>query len=139
MNVSDVMTGDVTLISMNSSVADIARIMQDENTGCVVLTDGDLLAGIITERDMVLGCIMDGHISWECEAFRHMTIMQQGSTPDMDAGEALVTMLDMEISCLPVVADNGRVFGMVYSDDLSRVISEENDPQPTLMHASFFS
>jgi CBS domain-containing protein len=139
MNVSDVMTGDVTLVDMNTSVADVARVMQDENTGSVAVTDKDTLVGMITERDMVLGCLLDGHVSWECEAYQHMTIMERASTPDMDAGEALVTMLDFETSCLPVVAESGRIVGMVFSEDLSRAISQENDPEPTLMNASFFS
>jgi len=133
------MTGDVTLVSMNTSVAGVARIMQEKNTGCVAVTDGDSLAGMLTERDMVFGCLIDGHISWECEAFRHMTILGQASTPDMDAGEALVAMLDLEISCLPVVGERGKVIGMVYAEDLARAIAQEDDPQPSLMHANYYS
>ena len=139
MNVSDVMTGDVTVVSVDSSVADVANIMQDENTGCVVVTEGDSLVGIITERDMVLGCLIEGHVSWQCKVFRHMTILEQAGTPDMDAGDALVTMMDMETSCLPVVTNGGKIIGMVHAEDLSRAISEENDLQPTLMHATYFS
>ena len=139
MNVSEVMTGDATLVSMNTSVADVARIMQEENTGCVVVTDGNSLAGVITVRDMVLGCLIDGHVSWHCEAFRHMTILRQAGTPDMDAGEALLAMTDLDISCLPVAGPDARITGMVFSEDLSRAIAEENDPQPALMHEAFLS
>ena len=139
MNVSEVMTGNISLVSMDITVADVARIMQEENTGCVAITDGNSLAGMITERDMVLGCLIDGHVSWECEAYRHMTILEQAGTPEMDAGDALVTMLDMDVSCLPVVSSQGQVIGMVYSEDLSRAIAQEDDPQPTLMHANTYS
>lgn len=139
MNVSEVMTGDVTLVNMNTCVADVARIMQVNSTGCLAVTDGQSLIGIITERDMVLGCLIDGHVSWNCEAYRHMTILEWAATPDMDAGDALVTMLDMEISCVPVLISNGKIVGMVYSEDISRAIAEENEPQPTLMHSALFS
>ena len=139
MNVSDVMTVDVTVVNMNTSVADVARIMQEERTGCVAVTEGGSLVGIITERDMVLGCLIEGHVSWECEAFRHMTILEQAGTPDMDAGDALVTMMDLETSCLPIVVNGGRIGGMVHAGDLTRAIAEENEPQPTLTHATFFS
>lgn len=139
MNVSEVMTGDVTLVNMNTSVADVARIMQEKNTGCVAVTDGDSLVGMITERDMVLGCLINGHISWQCEAYRHMTILERASTPDMEAGDALLSMMDMEVGCLPVVGTQGQLVGMVYSEDLSRAIGQEDDPQPILMHASYYS
>ena len=139
MKVSEVMTGDVTLVNVDTLVADVARIMLEENTGCVAVTDGDSLAGMITERDMVLGCLIDGHVSWNCEAFRHMTILEHAGTPEMDVGDALLSMMDMEVSCMPVVAQNGRLIGMVHSEDLTRAIAEENEPQPTLMHANLYS
>jgi CBS domain-containing protein len=106
-------------------------MMQAQNTGCIVVVDvveDGAPAGIITERDMVLGCLIDGHTSWKCQVYRHMTILNEAATPLTDIGNALLIMMESEVSYLPVVNESGSVVGLLYAEDLSRAIEQDSNP-----------
>ena len=131
MYATELMTGEVSIIDLGTSVADAAAMMRARNTGCVVVVDmvkGGAVAGIITERDMVLGCLIDGHTSLKCPVYRHMTALSEAATPETDAGDALLIMMDGEVDYLPVVSESGGVVGLLYAEDISRAIEEEYDP-----------
>ena len=127
MNAIDLMSNEVSVVDLNASVADAAQMMRTQNTGCLVVLEDGELAGIITERDMALGCLIDGHISWKCEVYRHMTILDEAASPLTDIGDALLIMMEKEISYLPVMNLNGKVVGLLYSEDLSRAIEQDRD------------
>lgn len=128
MNAAEMMTNEVSVVDLATSVADAARMMREQNTGCLIVAEEGTLAGIITERDMVLGCLIDGHTSWKCEVYRHMTILTEAASPGMDIGEALLVMMEREVSHLPVVDGGGRIVGMLFAEDLARAIEQDGDP-----------
>lgn len=128
MHTADIMSGDVSIVDIATSVADAAKVMETQNTGCLVVVDDGALAGIITERDMVLGCLVDGHTSWQCQVFRHMTILKDAANPQTDIGDALLAMMECETHYLPVVNDEGKVVGLLYAEDVSRAIEQDDDP-----------
>jgi len=128
MNAADLMSGEMAVVDVATSVADAAKLMQSQNTGCLVVVERSTLAGIITERDMVLGCLIDGHTSWQCQVYRHMTILNDAAKPQTDVGDALLIMMDNEVNYLPVVHDNGSVLGLLYAEDLTRAIEQDDDP-----------
>ena len=136
MNAADMMTNEVSVVDLATSVADAARMMREQNTGCLIVAEEGALAGIITERDMVLGCLIDGHTSWKCEVYRHMTILTEAASPAMDIGEALLVMMEREVSHLPVVDGGGRIVGMLFAEDLARAIEQDGDP-PVVMADDF--
>ena len=91
MNVADSMITEVSIVDLGTSVADAAAMMQERNTGCIVVVDvveNGAVVGIITERDMVLGCLIDGHTSWKCQVCRHMTSLSVTAMPHTDVGDA---------------------------------------------------
>ena len=131
MNAAELMTSEVSIVDLGTTVADAAAMMQEQNTGCVVVVDvveDGAVAGIITERDMVLGCLIDGHSSRKCQVSRLMTVLNETATPLTDIGEALLVMIDNEVDYLPVIDEGHRVVGLLYSEDLSRAIEQEDDP-----------
>lgn len=132
MNAADLMTTEPSIIDLQTSVADAAQMMQKHNTGCLIVVEDGALAGIITERDMVLGCLIDGHTSWKCQVYRHMTITTQAASPSTDIGEALLIMMDNEISYLPVVNHDGSVIGLLFAEDISRAIEQDDSPPAIL-------
>ena len=136
MNAAEMMTNEVSVVDLATSVADAARMMREQNTGCLIVAEEGALAGIITERDMVFGCLIDGHTSWKCEVYRHMTILTEAASPGMDIGEALLVMMEREVSHLPVVDGGGRIVGMLFAEDLARAIEQDGDP-PVVMADDF--
>ena len=116
-------------VQIGSPVSAAIDMMQKGGRGCVLVVDADeQLLGIITERDMVLGCLIDGHTSLKCPVYRHMTALSEAATPETDAGDALLIMMDGEVDYLPVVSESGGVVGLLYAEDISHAIEEEDDP-----------
>ncbi len=114
----DIMTGSVFSIEPTMTVAEAATVMGERKIGSALVMEGDRLAGIFTERDIVraLGEHFDaaGHPVSEW-----MTADPVTANADTSVEEALRTMLDRGFRHLPV-ADGERVIGIVSMRDLTR-------------------
>ena len=60
LRVKDVMTNDVLTISPTATLVEAAKIMTDGKIGCLVVVDGERLAGILTESDFVSLVLSEG-------------------------------------------------------------------------------
>ncbi len=60
MQVSEVMSRDVAVVSPHASVRDAARRMDQLNVGALPVCDGTRLLGIITDRDITVRCTANG-------------------------------------------------------------------------------
>lgn len=125
--IQEVMTTDLVTCPTTTSIADAARLMRDRDIGDVLVTrDGDQLAGIITDRDLVVRCLADG-------AAADATLEQACSsdittvTPDSSIDDAVRLMREQSLRRMPVVTD-GRAVGIVTLGDLAI----ERDPNSAL-------
>ena len=59
MQVGDIMKTDVKTTTPQDTFAHVARLLHDNAISSVVVMDGDRLAGIVTERDLV-NLVADG-------------------------------------------------------------------------------
>jgi CBS domain-containing protein len=60
MKIREIMTTDVTTAELTSTLEEIATIMRHEDVGAVPIIDDGELAGIVTDRDIVVRCIAEG-------------------------------------------------------------------------------
>ena len=125
--VSDVMTaGEILSIGPDTPVAEAATVMGERRVGSALVMEGDRLAGIFTERDIVraLGAHHDaaGHPVSEW-----MTPDPTTVPPDTPAADALRTMLERNFRHLPVL-DGDRILGIVSMRDLTAAGAA--DPKP---------
>jgi CBS domain-containing protein len=98
-------------------VGDVARLMKQEDAGFIPVVDGELLVGVITDRDIVINCIAEGHDPRGETAEHLMTKKVTTIGPDDDIEEAGRTMARAEIRRLPVV-ENGRLVGVLSHGNL---------------------
>jgi CBS domain-containing protein len=117
--VRDVMSSQLITVDPQTTVAEAATIMGGRHVGSALVMDGDNLAGIFTERDIVraLGEQFDaaGH-----PVAHWMTSKPTTIGPDATTGEALDRMLKGGFRHLPVV-DGERVVGMLSLRDIAAV------------------
>jgi CBS domain-containing protein len=115
--VRDVMTTDLVTCPADASLRDAARLMRDRSIGDVLVTRDGRLAGIVTDRDIVVRCVADG-------AAADSSIEQACSSdlttiaPDSDIDRAIALMSDRALRRLPVVED-GRPVGILSLGDLA--------------------
>ena len=112
MNVRDAMARIVHRAKKDDEVGDVANTMKQEDIGFVPVVDGEKLIGVITDRDIVISCIAEGHDprgeTAEHLMSREITVI----SPDDDLEEAGRMMEREEIRRLPVV-ENGRLVGVL--------------------------
>ena len=51
--VRDIMSGPPVTVSPDTDLATAAKKMRDENVGAILVTEGDDLTGVVTDRDLV--------------------------------------------------------------------------------------
>ena len=117
--VEEIMTRDPRTVEIGDSLVDAAREMRDGDIGNVIVTDGGRVAGIVTDRDLVVRAIADGREP-------RSTTVGDVCTSDprtLEAGDgvevAAQAMGENSIRRLPVVRDGGLV-GVLSLGDLAQ-------------------
>ena len=124
MNVSELMHPTSISVELTTTVTEAAKIMRDTSASCLVVTDKGNIEGVISESDMVVGCMADGHIPWQCTVERHMAPQGQVIAPDTHIGDASLIIIDGEFEYLPVV-DEGKLIGILQSESIFGAIDSE--------------
>lgn len=125
MEIREVMTESVVTTSPGRSVREVAELMRERNVGSVVLVDGDgQPVGFITDRDLAIGVLAEGHDGTE-PAAGYASNPVVTATPGLGLNEAAALMVRHGIRRLPVL-DGGRLSGIVTLDDLA---ARAGDPE----------
>ena len=112
--------GFVNAIQHGSTVAEAVRTMTDRNVGIVAVLDGDRLAGLVSERDVVRRVVALGRDPASTVVDDVMTTTIVFATPDEAFEDAVQLMDAANIRHLPVV-ENGALLSMISVRDLLRV------------------
>ena len=120
MKVRDIMTsGSIATATLDTTIEELANMMKSEDVGAIpVLDDDDKLAGIITDRDIVVRAIAEGEDPTECTAEDIISEQLHTSEPDADLQEAIELMSRNQIRRLPVVEED-QVIGIISLGDVS--------------------
>ena len=124
--VSAVMSGRLLVASPADTLADAAHRMADRRVGAILVVEGDHLAGILTERD-VLRAVARG-IDENTTVADWMTRDPETLEPDESTEHAAVLMIHGGFRHLPVT-ENDEVVGMLSIRDLMRVVLEDAVPR----------
>jgi len=136
MKVRDIMTSEgLATASLDTTLEEIAGMMRDENVGAIpVLDEDEELAGIITDRDIVVRAIAEGQDPAETTAEDILTEELHTIEPEADIEDAADLMARHKIRRLPVV-EEGTIIGMISLGDIS-VKSEEDQASDVLEDVS---
>ena len=115
--VREVMKTELYKVDPTTTLGEAASLMAQHRIGSTLVMQGDELIGIFTERDTVRA-ISQSHDAPTHEISSWMTRNPRTVSPDVEADEALQTMLDNGFRHLPVV-EGGKVIGMVSMRDLA--------------------
>lgn len=130
MAIKSICKADVASVERNSTLKEVSQLMAERHVGSVVVTDTTngktIPAGIITDRDIALAV---GNSS-DPQSARVDEIMQsQPITATVSEGiyEVAEKMRQHGVKRLPIVNEDGSLYGIVSSDDLLMLMSEEID------------
>jgi CBS domain-containing protein len=129
--VREVMTPNPVKVPKSGSVAEAARIMLGADIGDVLVTDGDRMVGVLTDRDIVVRAVALDLDPDETTVGAICSAEVTSISPNAPVDEAVRLMRREAIRRLPVVSD-GRLVGLVSLGDLAL----ERDPDSALADIS---
>ena len=128
MRVSEIMTNAAVIDQSDDTLAEAARKMWKQQTGSLLVMDGEDLVGIVTERD-VLKAVAQGARADDVRVSEVMSKDLVTVSPSTSLREAAKVMADRWIRHLPVV-DAGKVVGVLSQRDLAGVLAGAlNEPE----------
>lgn len=120
----EIMTGGTECVRTTDSVSRAAQLMRELDVGALpICGEDEKLAGMITDRDIVLTCVAEGHDTTQ------MTVAEYAGDEVVTIGaddpveEALRTMARAQVRRLPVI-DGHDLVGMVSQADIARNLPE---------------
>jgi CBS domain-containing protein len=127
-HVSDVMTTTPVTVEPHTSVAVVARMMRDDDIGAVLVTEGDRLRGLVSDRDLVVRAVADGGDPNRTTVADACSEDLVTVGPDDDVRRAVELMREHSVRRMPVVDEGQHAVGIVSLGDLAIV----RDPESAL-------
>jgi len=124
--VHEVMTDRPRVVTPETPVSEAAQLMKNDDIGSLPILDGEQLAGMLTDRDIVIRAVAEGKDP------RGMPVREVASrelvtvNADEELSRALQLMASQQVRRLPVVDDDGRLVGILAQADVA-VEAKEKD------------
>jgi CBS domain-containing protein len=115
---------DVWSLGPEDSVYDAIELMANKEVGALVVTDGDSLVGVLSERDYARKVVLQGKSSKGTKIKEIMTTRVAYARPEQTVEECMALMTDKRIRHLPVM-DGDELLGVISIGDLVKAIIEE--------------
>jgi CBS domain-containing protein len=113
------MSPQVIYLPAETTLDEAARAMREKDIGDVVVTEGASLAGVVTDRDIVVRAIADGRDPVSTTvgdvASRDLVMIQQDASPH----QAAQLMRERAVRRLLVCDNDRRLVGVVSIGDLA--------------------
>jgi CBS domain-containing protein len=102
--------------------------MAEHHVGALLVMKGEVLAGIVSERDYARKVILRGRSSSDTPVRDIMSSPVLTVSPDTSVEQCMQIVTDKRVRHLPVV-EAGRVIGMVSIGDLVKAVIAEQQQQ----------
>lgn len=121
VKVGDIMTRNFVSVNPDTNLVNCAREMMKKRVGSLVLKDGQKLAGLLTEKDIIWAMTKKGARGLDKIKARDVASKKIATIkPGADLYEALQRMKKLKFRRLPVTVD-GNVIGMLTLKDVLRI------------------
>ena len=124
--VREVMTDRPRCVTPDTTLNQVAELMEAENVGSIPVLEGEQVTGVITDRDIVVRAVAKGKDP------RGMPVREIASgdlvtvNADHDLSDALELMTAHQVRRLPVVDEENRLVGIVAQADVAMQAKEKD-------------
>jgi CBS domain-containing protein len=118
MKIKEVMHTGVTWVDPSTPIAELAKMMRDQDIGSIPIGENDRLVGMVTDRDIVCRGLANGG---DCDTLTARDVMSKPIVycrTDENVEDALHIMEKNKVRRLPVIDENKRLVGMLALGDL---------------------
>lgn len=136
MKARDLMTRDPEFVTREDTLQRAASIMRDSDVGAIpVVSDSGSkrLIGIVTDRDIALRHVAEGHDSADCTVDEAMSAGRVATAREEDDVDRVMELMrEHKVRRIPIVGDNEQVIGMIAQADLAREARDEKEVERTV-------
>ena len=122
--ISEIMSKDVAVIQRDTTILDAAEIMSSQKISSIVVMDGDKIAGVITERDLLKRVVAVNRDPVNTKAEEIMSSPVYSVPSNYSVFSASRTMENMNVRRLAVV-ENEKIRGIVTQTDIFRTVKKK--------------
>jgi CBS domain-containing protein len=121
MKASEIMTPSPRTCTVQASVQEVARLMQEADTGVIPIVEAEgsqRLVGLVTDRDLAVRVLAQGRGA-DAKVQEAMSPEVAGVRPDDDLKTVRRVMEERQVRRVPVCDDQGRCLGIISQADLA--------------------
>ena len=119
MKVRECMCNQVSCVKPETTLKDVAKMMQENHVGCIPVCDTkNMVVGLVTDRDLVLRGIACNKDTATTPVSEVMTTKVYTVAPDAEVTEASKIMCDCQVKRVPVI-ENETIVGIITLGDLA--------------------
>lgn len=115
---------EIFSVGPDDSVYEALQVLAEKNVGALVVTEGEKLVGIVSERDYARKVILADRSSRDTLVSEIMTSEVETVTPGMSTQACMEMMTDKHIRHLPVI-DDGELVGVISIGDVVKAVISE--------------
>lgn len=108
------------ILDLDSTVIEAVAAMEEAHIGCVLVSRGGKPTGIFTERDLMLRVVAKGKDPGATQLSEVMTQDMFTAPPNRPTAEVRAQMSTRHIRHVPIVAEGGKVLGVLSLRDILR-------------------
>jgi CBS domain-containing protein len=127
MQVHEVMTKNVKIVSPTATIDKAASLMGEIDCGALPVGENDRLVGMITDRDITLRAVAKGRVPAQCTVREAMSPDIKYVFEDETTEAAAQNMSRLQVRRLPVLNRQQRLVGILALGDLA---VKEDGPAP---------
>jgi CBS domain-containing protein len=123
MRIEEIAVRRPVTVTPDTTIQQAARAMADHGVGCLVVTDGDVAMGIVTDRDLVVRALGE-RVPVDARVDSVMSTHVIAVDRNADVREVIGTFGHHAVRRLPVV-DGRHLVGIVSLDDLFVALNDQ--------------
>jgi CBS domain-containing protein len=128
----DIMTRNVTTAAPEMVLREVAALLRETDVGALPVVKNGKLAGIITDRDIVIRAVAEGKDANSAATTEVMTTEVFSVQPDTYVFEVIRLMGDKQIRRVPVINEAGELCGMIAMADIALEMEDQQEIAETL-------
>ena len=136
MELRDIMTRNVEVVNGNASLKEAATKMKKLDVGLIPVCDGDLLKGLLTDRDITIRATANGRDPSKTKVSEVMSTDIAYCLEDQAVDEAVILMEARQIRRLPILNQDKQLVGIVSLADIAVHVGDRDLTGETLEEIS---
>jgi len=124
VKVEEAMQDGVSWCGPETTIAELARIMRDDDVGVIAISQNDKLIGMVTDRDLACRALAEGE---DASLLMARDVMTKGVVfcrSNQDVEEAIHIMEAQRVRRLPVVNEKTEMVGLLALENICAKLPE---------------